>query len=111
MTRIVGGLSGGWTLGYVVSPSTRFIYPEMPIFRGLGGVERTPFEVARQPEGRRVFFEVKRWLDEADVRYGYGAQSRPDWRAVDKAKMAMQSELVRIGAWDDELLDTGVKVA
>ena len=84
------------------------IYPERPVFVGPGGVVRTPRDVARQPEGRAVFQAVKRWLDYADFRYEYGAQARPDWRAVDKAKMAMHVELVRIGAFDDELLETGV---
>lgn len=106
-------MSGGWNFGFRIQPTEKFIYPEMPVFVRFhqtiqAAEERTPFEVARMTEGRSVFSELKRWLDHADLRYAYGAQSQPDWRAADKAKMGMEDELKRIGAWDDSLLETGV---
>jgi len=107
----VGGLPCNWRLGYEVEPTTYLVYPEKPYFIRSDGAVRTPKEVARYPEGRAVFVAVKRWLDHADMRFGNGANSRPDWRAVDKAKMAMHVELVRTREWDDALLDTGVEAA
>lgn len=66
-------------------------------------------DVAHMPEGREVFVAVKKWLDEADLRMAYGAQAEGSWKAADKAKMAIEDELRKIGRWDDSLLETGVE--
>jgi hypothetical protein len=108
----IAEMPGGWTLGYVVQYSQRYIYPEMPMFRYGSGILdtrlRTPFQVAHETCGKEIFYAVKKWLDVKDNEYGYAAQSRPDWRAVDKCKMALEIELKKIGEWDDALLDNGV---
>lgn len=102
----VAGFPNGWTVGFQTSPSIELLYPEKPFYKAPDGKIYEPAEAATLPEGRELFHHTKRWLDIADQRYGYGAQSQPDWRAMDKAKMAMHLKLEEIGAMSDELLST-----
>lgn len=114
LTPIIEGLPGGWTLGYVFAPNQNTMYPEAPAFRMGSGVLstqlRTPFQVARLEEGRAIFFEVKRWLDAADSRLGRFVGQDPAWRAMEKCKLAMEIELKKSGAWQDELKQNDVEL-
>lgn len=107
----IAGLPGGWDVGYQVSPTLHLLYPERPYFKRSDGRLMTPQEVAASDQGRDVFHHVKKWLDIADQRYGGAAQSKPDWRAIDKAKLAMHVTLEELGLMADDLLDTGVEGA
>lgn len=107
--RPIAGLPNGWQLGYQVSPNLHLLYPELPYLRTADGRLLTPAEAARTEDGAELFHHVKKWLDVADHHYGGACQQHPDWRAVDKAKMAMEDVLRETGRWDDALLETGVE--
>lgn len=62
--------------------------------------------IAYRDEGVEVFTVVKTWLDDADHRMARNAQSVGAWKAIDKAKMAIEDGLRQAGKWDDRLLDT-----
>jgi hypothetical protein len=107
---VIEGMAGGWSFGWSPTLDRRFIYPEEPVFVHRRYGRRTPREAARLTEGCSLFAELKRWLDAADARLAHGSQGQPEWRAADKAKMAMEDELREIGRWNYELLETGVSV-
>lgn len=106
--RPIAGFPNGWRLGYRVYPNLYLLYPELPCFKTPDGRFMTPAEAAATESGPLMFHHTKKWLDIADQRYGGAAQAQPDWRAVDKAKMAMEDVLIATGRMSDELLDTGV---
>ena len=97
MTQILG-LPHGWHL---------YRDCDSPFFRHRDGRVRTPFEFAGQSEARTVFREVKKALDVADVEWrNPGADGA--YRAMDKAKLALQLSLMQHGRWTPDLKETGV---
>ena len=102
MSKILD-LPGGWEIHHEYTSSEIGALPMM-IHRKSGRRRSYAGDVAHFPEGRAIFVAVKRWLDEADERMGYGAQSQGNWKAMDKAKMAIEDELRKLGKWDDSLL-------
>lgn len=99
MQKFLTGLPGGWSLAYETNGKPFFV---------RGRIRRLPFDVARMPEGRSVFYHVKRWLDIADMRMEYGAQYQGAWKAADMCKMAMEATLKLEHRWTDELLENDV---
>lgn len=100
--RILTGLPGGWELHSDFCTA----FGVIPVFISKKKERRDPFFVASLSEGREVFKRVKWWLDQADQRMQYGASSQESWRAMDKAKFAMEDRLREMGRWDDSLLDS-----
>jgi len=83
------------------------MYSEMPVFlREADGKEMSPEEVAVSESGRYVFHHVKKWLDFADRQKGMS--TTPEWRTVDKARLAMQVKLEEVGAMTSDLLQNEV---
>lgn len=103
---------GCWTLCYVDRPDVRRTYSEVPVFRLGAGIldsrSYTPFQVACSADGISVYAELKKWIDASNPSLRFGADSRPEWRAANQARLAMHYQLVRIGAFREELLKSQV---
>lgn len=77
-----------------------------PFFRHRDGRVRTPFEFSACPEARTVFRDLKRELDIADTDWTAPGE-HGSFRAMDKAKIALQLSLQTRRRWSPELLETG----
>jgi hypothetical protein len=109
----VRDLSHGWSL--YAEWAYRDDRTQMDLqFRHRDGRARNPFEFASSLEARSVFRELKRQLDVLDAGILDGTRARPGrefiWDALDRAVLALQLSLIRIGRWEAGLMDTGVLV-
>lgn len=108
MTK-VADICDGWSLW--ATTETRRASGVAPILVSPRGDKYHPEELATgaHPDCRKVFRHLKRLLDVMDVEW-----ERPGmdvrWKAVDLAKIGMQMAMIRVGSWDESLLDTGVDV-
>jgi hypothetical protein len=102
-------LPGGWSIHHEYDDPE--IGPLPLLVHKRYGRRTNLYFMAHRPEGREVFKAVKQWLDEADRRLQYGSQANGAWRAMDKAKFAIEDALREVGRWDDSLLENPVALS
>lgn len=108
MTK-VADVCDGWSLW--ATTETQRASGVAPILVSPRGSKYHPEELATgsHPDCRKVFRGVKRLLDVMDVEWKRpGREIR--WKAADLAKIGMQMAMIRVGRWDESLLETDVEV-
>jgi hypothetical protein len=102
MQPLIKGMAGGWSVGFETDQRG-----PVPVWIGPDGYRKTETDVALSVDAKAVFRSVKKWLDMADDQMGQGAPSQAAWKAMDKAKLALESWMRQLGVWEgDHLLET-----
>lgn len=97
-----------WALFALPGQVPRFGESYVPAFvHGDRDHTLDPRQMAYVEGARAIYHAIKRQLDVMDLTW-VNPGLDPRFKAVDKARLAMEDELRKIGNWTDELLQTGV---